>query len=82
MTAGLGRRGGVLPADGHPAMANDALGISGHCRAEIVVWDAYEMWVYTQDDNPRSGRLYKPKRNGLYNESNYKASVSLPGWSE
>ncbi|BET68834.1 hypothetical protein ASA1KI_37520 [Opitutales bacterium ASA1] len=82
MIDGHGRRAVVFPADGHPVLANDALDVTGDCRDEIVVWDAYEMWVYTQDDNPRSGRLYKPKRNGLYNESNYKASVSLPGWSE
>jgi rhamnogalacturonan endolyase len=40
------------------------------------------MWVYTQADNPKSDRLYKPKRNPHYNHSNYQATVSLPGWSE
>jgi hypothetical protein len=40
------------------------------------------MWVYTQDDNPKAGKLYKPEENPNYNESNYKTSVSLPGWSE
>ena len=44
--------------------------------------DPYEIWIYTQDDNPKSGKLYKPRRNAMYNYSNYQATVSLPGWSE
>ena len=72
----------VFPGDGHPDMCNAVLDITGDCRDEIVVWDPYEIWVYTQDDNPKKGRLYKPIHNKLYNYSNYQASVSLPGWSE
>jgi len=79
---GLGRRVVNFPADGHPELCNAVMDITGDCRDEIVVWDAYEMWVYTQDDNPKSGKLYKPERNPLYNYSNYQATVSLPGWSE
>jgi len=79
---GWGRRVVEFPADGHPDMCYDVLDITGDCRDEIVVWDPDELWVYTQDDNPRTGRLYKPKRNALYNRSNYQASFSLPGWSE
>jgi rhamnogalacturonan endolyase len=79
---GHGRRVVMLPADGHPDMCYAVLDITGDCRDELVVWDPYEMWVYTQDDSPKSGRLYKPKRNPLYNYSNYQATVSLPGWSE
>jgi hypothetical protein len=79
---GWGRRVVSLPADGHPDMCYAVLDITGDCRDEIVVWDPYEMWVYTQDDNPLKGRLYKPVRNPLYNYSNYQATVSLPGWSE
>jgi hypothetical protein len=56
--------------------------ITGDSRDEIVVWDPYEIWVYTQEDNPQSGKLYQPERNPLYNSSNYQAIVSLPGWSE
>jgi rhamnogalacturonan endolyase len=52
----------------------------GDARDEIVVWDSGELWVYTQDDNPKQGRLYKPRGNPLYNTSNYQATVSLPGW--
>jgi len=79
---GWGRRVVRFPADGHPTLCSAALDITGDCRDEIVVWDAGEIWVYTQDDNPKQGRLYKPKVNPLYNYSNYQATVSLPGWSD
>lgn len=70
-----------LPEDGHPEYCYAVLDVTGDCRDEIIVWDPYELWVYTQDDNPRSDRLYKPRRNPLWNYSNYQATVSLPDWS-
>jgi rhamnogalacturonan endolyase len=79
---GWGRRVLRFPADGHPDLCLAALDLTGDCRDEVVVWDPLELWVYTQSDNPQSGRLYKPRRNPLWNESNYRANVSLPGWSE
>jgi hypothetical protein len=82
MYDGWGRRVVLFPDDGHPDMCNAVLDITGDCRDEVVVWDPKQVWVYTQDDNPRSGRLYRPERNPLYNYSNYQATVSLPGWSE
>jgi CubicO group peptidase (beta-lactamase class C family) len=82
MYDGLGRRAVRFPADGHPDMCNAVLDITGDCRDEVVVWDSYEIWVYTQDDGPASGRLFKPVRNPLYNYSNYQATVSLPGWND
>ena len=82
MFDGHGRRAVRFPADGHPELCNAVADVTGDCRDEIIVWDALELWVYTQDDNPKSGRLYKPIRNPLYNYSNYQATVSLPGWSE
>ena len=78
---GWGRRVVRFPAGGHPDMCNAVLDMTGDCRDEIVVWDPFELWVYTQHDNPKNGRLYKPRRNPLYNYSNYQATVSLPGWS-
>jgi rhamnogalacturonan endolyase len=78
---GWGRRVVRFGADGHPDMCNAVLDMTGDCRDEIVVWDPFELWVYTQQDNPKKGQLYKPKRNPLYNYSNYQATVSLPGWS-
>ncbi|MFH1718771.1 MAG: hypothetical protein ABIF19_15560 [Planctomycetota bacterium] len=82
MYDGRGRRVVQFPADGHPYQCNAVLDVTGDCRDEVVVWDPYEVWVYTQDDNPKRGRLYKPERNALYNYSNYQATVSLPGWSQ
>jgi len=79
---GWGRKVVSFPADGHPDMCCAVLDLTGDCRDEIVVWDPYELWVYTQSDNPKPGRLYKPKRNSLSNYSNYQATVSLPGWAE
>jgi rhamnogalacturonan endolyase len=79
---GWGRRAVRFPVDGHPDRCVAALDVTGDCRDELVVWDPGELWVYTQSDNPKSGRLYRPRRNPLYNESNYRANVSLPGWSE
>ena len=79
---GWGRCVVKLPADGHPDMCCAALDLTGDCRDEIVVWDPYELWAYTQDNSPKPGRLYRPVRSPLYNDSNYRAIVSLPGWSE
>ena len=57
---------------GHYPFAYD---IDNDGRNEVAV--GYSMF---DDDNPKPGRLYKPQRNGLYNYSNYQATVSLPGW--
>ena len=82
MFDGFGRRVVRFPDDGHPDMCNAVLDITGDCRDEIVVWDPHELWIYTQDDNPKKGKLYRPKRNPLYNYSNYQATISMPGWNE
>jgi len=79
---GWGRKVLEFPDDGHPDMCNAVLDITGDSRDEIVVWDPNSIWVYTQENNPKPGRLYKPVRNELYNYSNYQATVSLPGWNE
>ncbi len=79
---GWGRRVVAFPDDGHPDLCNAVLDLTGDGREEIVVWDAQEIWVYTQDDSPKKGRLYQPKKNPLYNYSNYQTTVSLPGWSD
>ena len=79
---GRGRKVLQFPDDGHPDMCNATLDLTGDCRDEIVVWDQHQMWVYTQSDNPKTGKLYKPIRNPLYNYSNYQATVSLPGWTD
>jgi len=78
---GWGRKVLEFPDDGHPDMCYDVMDITGDCRDEIVVWDPNAIWVYTQANNPQSGKLYKPVRNKLYNTSNYQATVSLAGWN-
>jgi hypothetical protein len=48
---------------------------------EMIVWDAQEIWNYTQDEgaNPAASHaITERKRNGRHNESNYRASVSVP----
>lgn len=79
---GRGRRVVTFPADGHPELATAVLDLTGDCRDEIITWDASELWIYTQDDNPKPGRLYRPQRRPTWQESNYSAAVSLPGWME
>jgi rhamnogalacturonan endolyase len=79
---GWGRKVLQFPDDGHPDMCNAVLDITGDCRDEIVVWDPDEIWIYTQSDSPKSGKLYKPERNPLSNYSNYQATVSLPRWND
>jgi len=82
MFDGWGRPVVMFPDDGHPDMCNAVLDITGDCRDEVVVWDTHNIWIYTQDDSPKPGRLYKPVRNPLYNYSNYQTTVSMPGWSK
>lgn len=80
---GEGRRVVKFPADGHPDYAYAVLNLTGDARDEIVTWDGYEMWIYTQSDSPLPGELYEPVRSPAYNESNYRANVSLPpGWKK
>ncbi len=82
MIDGWGRTVVTFPADGHPDLCYAVMDITSDCRDEVVVWDTQEVWIYTQDDNPKVRKLYKPQRNALYNFSNYSTAVSLPGWSE
>lgn len=79
---GWGRRVVRFPADGHPDLAAAVLDVTGDCRDEVITWDPFEIWIYTQSDNPKPGRLYQPLRNPRHNDSNYKTTVSLPGWSK
>ncbi|MFH0758106.1 MAG: hypothetical protein V2B15_12535 [Bacteroidota bacterium] len=79
---GWGRKVLDFPDDGHPDMCYEVLDITGDCRDEVVVWDPHSIWIYTQENNPISGKLYQPVRNKSYNKSNYQATVSLTGWNE
>ena len=78
MYDGWGRPVVPFPDDGHPAMCNAVVDLTGDARDEVVVWDQNRMWIYTQSDEPRGGPAIARVRNPLYNHSNYQASVSLP----
>ncbi|MDZ4797292.1 MAG: hypothetical protein SGI92_03955 [Bryobacteraceae bacterium] len=72
----------AFPDDGHPTLAYQVMDVTGDARDEIIVWDQSSVWIYTQDRPFAGSRLYKPQRNPNYNDSNYRATVSLPGWRE
>ena len=80
MVDGRLRRVVLLPDDGHPDLAYQVLNVTGDDRDEIIVWDVNSVWIYTQDQPFTGQRLYQPTRNPMYNDSNYRATVSLPGW--
>jgi rhamnogalacturonan endolyase len=75
------RRVVMFPDDGHPDLAAAVHDLTGDARDEIVLWDQERVWIYTQDRPFTGDRIYKPVRNPIYNDSNYRASVSLPGWT-
>jgi hypothetical protein len=81
MIDGQLRRVVMFPDDGHPDLAAAVHDLTGDARDEIVLWDQSRVWIYTQDAPFAGTRIYKPVRNPDYNDSNYRASVSLPGWS-
>jgi rhamnogalacturonan endolyase len=80
MIDGQLRRAVMLPDDGHPDLAYQVLNVTGDERDEIIVWDSDSVWIYTQDRPFRGKQIYQPIRNPMYNDSNYRATVSMPGW--
>ena len=76
------RRVVMFPRDGHPDLCATVLDLTGDERDEIVVWDQEQVWIYTQDRPFEGRRIYAPRRNPDYNDSNYRASISLPDWHD
>jgi hypothetical protein len=74
------RRVVMFPEDGHPDLTAQVLDVTGDARDEVVLWDEQSVWIYTQDGPSPKGRLYAPLRNPTYNDSNYRANISLPNW--
>jgi hypothetical protein len=74
------RRVVMFPDDGHPDLAYHVANVTGDERDEVILWDQKRVWIYTQDKPFTGSRMYKPVRNPDFNESNYRANVSLPGW--
>jgi hypothetical protein len=82
MIDGQLRRVVMFPDDGHADLTAQVLNVTGDSRDEIVLWDETSVWIYTQDGPAPKGRLYAPLRNPTYNDSNYRANISLPAWKE
>lgn len=84
ITGGMFDHAGQLsvrfPADGHPLSCYMVQDLTGDARDEVLVWDSRELWIYTQDDNPRMGNTYNPDRIPLYNHAACQMHLSLPGW--
>ena len=76
------RRVVMFPDDGHPDLAAHVINLTSDERDEIVLWDQQRVWIYTQDRPFTGTRIYAPKRNPWYNDSNYRAHVSMPGWKD
>ncbi len=79
MVDGQLRRVVMFPNDGHPDLAYAVLDVAGDARDEVILWDEKRVWIYTQDRPFPGSRVYKPVRNPGFNDSNYRAHVSLPG---
>jgi rhamnogalacturonan endolyase len=78
MIDGSLRRVVMFPDDGHPDLASAVRDVTGDKRDEVILWDQTRVWIYTQD-RPFSGtKLYQPRRNPNFNDSNYRSTVSLP----
>jgi len=69
-----------FPCDGHPATCYMVQDLTGDARDEVLVWDHLQLWIYTQDDNPRMGKTYAPRRTPVYNYSTQQVNRSLPDW--
>ncbi|MCK4991181.1 MAG: hypothetical protein KAS29_11870, partial [Bacteroidales bacterium] len=84
VTGGLidwqGRLSVEFPSDGHPDKYYMRSDLTGDARDEILVWNRDELWIYTQDDNPRMGNTYAPRRIPLYNYSMHQMNRSLLQW--
>lgn len=74
---GNGVRAVKFPDDGHPVLCCEAIDLTGDERDEIVVWDYHSMYIYTQEDNPRT-QTYHPVKFPNYNASNYRGEYSYP----
>jgi hypothetical protein len=69
-----------FPSDNHPVSYYMVQDLTGDARDEILVWGMNQLWIYTQEDNPRMGNTYAPSRNPIYNYSFYQMVCSFPGW--
>ncbi len=74
------RRVVMFPDDGHPDTCCAVADLTGDGFDDVILWDPERVHIYTADRATAGKRVYAPVRNPLYNESNYRALVSMPGW--
>lgn len=74
---GNGIRAVEFPDDGHPTLCCEAIDLMGDERDELVVWDYHELYIYTQEDNPKL-QTYYPVKSPSYNASNYRGEYAYP----
>lgn len=77
---GAGQLAVDFPVDGHPVSYYFVADLTGDVRDEILLWNSHELWIYTQEDNPRMGNTYSPRRIPLYNYSMHQMNRSAPAW--
>lgn len=77
MIDGNGVRRVMFPDDGHPVLCSAVLDLDGDGIDEVITWDEDEVWVYKAEVAGRTPQNY-PARGAWYNESNYRAQVSIP----
>ena len=77
LISGKGIRAVEFPDDGHPVLCCESLNLTGDERDELVVWDYHSMYIYTQDDCPKT-HTYHPVQFPIYNASNYRGEFSYP----
>ena len=75
---GRGRRAVMFPDDGHPVLCSDARDLDGDGIDEVLTWDQHEIWIYKADRVPGRDASNYPRRNPWYNDSNYRAQLSMP----
>ncbi|HTL53717.1 MAG TPA: hypothetical protein VL860_14170, partial [Planctomycetota bacterium] len=59
-------------------LCSDARDIDGDGLDEILTWDEQAIWIYKADAVAGRDKANYPRRNPWYNDSNYRAQVSLP----
>ena len=69
------------PENGPYTCYDTSTEFSSDGRDAVLAWDQDNLAVYLPEDVPVKGNVYKPKRPGIENSSNYRAYVSVPpGW--
>ncbi len=74
---GDGVRAVAFPDDGHPDLCVEVMNLTGDERDELVVWDYFSLWIYTQADGEHP-QHYHPVKFPPYNASNYRGEYAFP----